>query len=103
MLQECLECSGSRTAESHRRPDHNRRDALRKINERKEISMKKLASVFAIAALAAGLVACAQPEQKPAPKTEAPKVIEEKPATAAPGTPSTAAPAPATPSTPSTK
>ncbi len=68
--------------------------------------MKKPVSLFAIAALAAGLVACAKPEEKPAPKTEAPKVVEEKPAattaapgtpsTAAPGTPSTAAPAPAT-------
>ncbi len=65
------------------------------------MSMKKSVSLFAIAAMAAGLVACAKPEEKPAPKTEAPKVVEEKPAatTGAPGTPSTAAPAPATPST----
>ncbi len=71
------------------------------------MSLKKSVSLFAMAALAAGLVACAKPEEKPAPKTEAPKVVEEKPATPstaapgtpstmAPGTPSTAAPAPAT-------
>ena len=60
--------------------------------------MKKLTSVFAISALAVGLVACAKPEEKPAPKAEAPKVVEEKPAAtaAAPATPATAAPAPAT-------
>jgi len=63
--------------------------------------MKKLASALAIAVMAAGLVACAKPEEKPAPKAEAPKVVEEKPATAAaaPGTPATGAPAPATPAT----
>lgn len=72
--------------------------------------MKKLTSVLAIAAMAAGLVACAQPEQKPAPKPEAPKVVEEKPATAAaapatgaPAAPATGAPAAAAPAAPATK
>jgi hypothetical protein len=71
----------------------------------KEKEMKKIASVFAVTALAAGLVACAKPEEKPAPKTEAPKVVEEKAAPAAPATaePSTAAPATAAPAAPATK
>ncbi len=80
------------------RIDDNRKNALRKANRKKEMLMKKIASVFAIVAMAASLVACAKPEEKPAPKAEAPKVVEEKPAAtaAAPGTPATAAPAPAT-------
>jgi hypothetical protein len=71
---------------------------LRNSTEKKEMNMKKLTSVFAIGTLALGLVACAKPEEKPAPKAEAPKVVEEKPAAtaAAPGTAATAAPAPAT-------
>ncbi len=70
--------------------------------------MKKIASVLTASVLALGFVACAKPEEKPAPKAEAPKVVEEKPAAtaAAPGTPATtAAPAPAAPApaTPATK
>ncbi len=67
--------------------------------------MKKILSVFAASTLALGLVACAKPEEKPAPKAEAPKVVEEKPAAtaAAPATPATGAPstaaAPAAPAT----
>lgn len=82
--------------------DDTRRDALRKIIRKKEMLMKKIASVFAIAAMAASLVACAKPEEKPAPKAEAPKVVEEKPATtaAAPATPATAAPATGAPAAP---
>jgi hypothetical protein len=80
---------------------------LRDIIGKKEMHMKKTASVLAIAAMAATLFACAKPEEKPAPKAEAPKVVEEKPATTAmaPGTPATGAPAPAAPApaTPATK
>ncbi len=68
--------------------------------------MKKLASALAASVLALGLVACAKPEEKPAPKAEAPKVVEEKPAAtaAAPATPATAAPATtAAPAAPATK
>jgi hypothetical protein len=87
--------------------DDNRKDALRKATRKKEMLMKKIASVFAIGVMAASLFACAKPEEKPAPKAEAPKVVEEKPATtaAAPGTPATGAPAPAAPApgTPATK
>ncbi len=65
--------------------------------------MKKIASVFAITALAVGLVACAKPEEKPAPKTEAPKVVEETSKTTTTTTAPATAAAPGTASTTTTR
>ena len=63
--------------------------------------MKKVLSAFAICVLTAGLVACAKPEEKPAPKTDAPKVVEETSKTTTTTSVGTAS-APATASTTTT-
>lgn len=57
--------------------------------------MKKFLSMAALVALSASLVAvtgCKGEEKPAAPPAEAPKVVEETPATAAPATPATGAP-----------